>query len=296
MTSVYTPQTFDELLSLVAASTGRKKHFIAGGTDWIIKNNKNIVEGAALFDMSKMSDLKGIRATGSSLKLGALETMTSVCTDDLVRRFATALSDAAHSMGSVQIRNRATVGGNLANASPAADTPCALAALGAIVLTASPSRCRKLSVEEVLGSVPNVNTLSEDEIITGFEIPVEEDRISVFRKIGSRSEVSIARVNMAVSTIYENGVFSEARVFVGTLGLAAKRCFEAEHAILLPPASREQNFKDALCRLADAMIPGRSTLPYKKSALQALAEDILETLEKRRKVSEKSGERDNGNG
>jgi len=184
-------------------------------------------------------------------------------------------------MGSVQIRNRATVGGNLANASPAADTPSALAVLGASAVVFSLSGRRVLSVEEVLGPCPNKNTLSDSDIIMEFCIPLRKEYVSAFKKIGSRSEVSIARVNMAVSARYEDGNFSDARVFIGTLGSAAKRCPSAETALSMETSLREQSFKDALCEFAGQMIPGRSTLPYKKSALMALAEDLLEMLEER---------------
>lgn len=244
--------------------------------------------------MSKMQELKGIETKESSLRLGAMETMTSIYSSMVIRRHATALSDAALSMGSVQIRNRATVGGNLANASPAADTPCALAALDASAIVFSLSGNRSLSIEEVLGPCPNTSTLSGSEIIMEFRVPVRKGYVSAFKKIGSRSEVSIARVNMAVSAKYENGTFSDVRVFVGTLGSAAKRCPGAENALVLDPSLREQSFKNALCELAEQMIPGRSTLPYKKSVLQALAEDLSAMLEERGKMSEKSGELNHG--
>lgn len=294
MTVLFAPRTIKEFSSLLVESGGVEKHFIAGGTDWSIKNRKSLSEKAAVFDMSKMQELKGIEIKESSLRLGAMETMTSIYSSMVIRRHATALSDAALSMGSVQIRNRATVGGNLANASPAADTPCALAALDASAIVFSLPGNRSLSIEEVLGPCPNTSTLSGSEIIMEFRVPVRKGYVSAFKKIGSRSEVSIARVNMAVSAKYENGTFSDVRVFVGTLGSAAKRCPGAENALVLDPSLREQSFKNALCELAEQMIPGRSTLSYKKSVLQALAEDLSAMLEERGKMSEKSGELNHG--
>lgn len=294
MTALFAPKSVNEFSALLVECGERKKHFVAGGTDWLIKTRGNISDEAAVFDMSKMPELRGIEIIDSSLRLGAMETMTSIHSNMTVMLNATALSDAASSMGSVQIRNRATVGGNLANASPAADTPCALAALGASVIVFSISGRKVLSIEEVLGSCPNTNTLLPNEIIMEFCVPVRKGYVSAFKKIGSRSEVSIARVNMAVSAKYEGETFSDARVFVGTLGSAAKRCLGAENTLALDPSLREQSFKEALCEFAEQMIPGRSTLSYKKSVLKALAEDLLGMLEERVRVSEKSGEESHG--
>jgi len=291
---LFAPQSIKEFLALLAECGKNEKHLIAGGTDWLIKTRGNLSEEAVLFDLSKMPELRGIENKESFLRLGSMETMTSIHSSGVIRLHATALSDAAASMGSVQIRNRATVGGNLANASPAADTPSALAVLGASAVVFSLSGRRVLSVEEVLGPCPNKNTLSDSDIIMEFCIPLRKEYVSAFKKIGSRSEVSIARVNMAVSARYEDGNFSDARVFIGTLGSAAKRCPSAETALSMETSLREQSFKDALCEFAGQMIPGRSTLPYKKSALMALAEDLLEMLEERGRASEKSGEKSHG--
>ena len=294
MTELLIPHNMEELSSFLTASANLEKYFVAGGTDWLVKNRKNLSESAMIFDFSKIIELRGIKLDERSLRIGAMETMTSIHSNKLIKQYAAALADAAATMGSAQIRNRATIGGNLANASPAADTPCALAALDASVTVFSPSGSRYLSIEEVLDSCPNTNRLEDSEIIKEFSLPLRNGYVSAFKKIGSRSEVSIARVNMALSARYESGIFNDARVFVGTLGNAARRCPGAEKALTLPPSLREQGFKKALCEFAEQMIPGRSTLPYKKSAFQALAEDLLAMLEKRGKSLERGEEKRNG--
>ena len=294
MTELFAPRTLTAFSVLLAKYDEHEKHFIAGGTDWLIKNRESLREDTVLFDLSKMPELRGIEKKESFLRLGAMETMTSINSNPVIRLYATALCDAAASIGSIQIRNRATLGGNLANASPAADTPSALAALNASALVFSPSGTKELPVEEVLSSCPNLNTLSEDEIITEFILPARIGYVSAFKKIGSRSEVSVARVNMAVSAKYEDGNYTDARVFVGTLGSAAQRCPGAETALTMETSLREEGFKNALCNFAGQMIPGRSTLPYKISALKALAEDLLQILEDRGRASEQSREENYG--
>ncbi|MCE5202453.1 MAG: FAD binding domain-containing protein [Synergistaceae bacterium] len=290
MTILIRPESIDDLLADINEYRASERHLLAGGTDWLIRNRRSLPESSVVFDMSRLKELRGIRLTGSGLLVGAMETMSSIHTNGLVRQYGAALSDAASVMGSVQIRNRATVGGNLANASPAADTPCALAALDASVMIVSPKAARTIRVENVLSASPNVNTLSDDEVVTGFNIPLRKGYISAFKKIGSRSEVSIARINMAVSLCCRDGLFSDVRVYVGTLGTAAKRCRDAEKALAQPGTDRMANFKEALAGFAEQMIPGRSTLPYKKSAIQGLGEDILAMLAVRGKAAEQYGE------
>ncbi len=273
MSGLERPCTLEELFS--AYRPGME--FLAGGTDWIIKNHGKLAPGAAVADISRIAELRGISVEGGYLRIGAMETMTALHGSDIVRRYAAALADAAYVMGSEQIRNRATVGGNVANASPAADTPAPLAALGAAVVIASPCGERRASVEEIVGR--NKNSLSEGEIIKEFLIPADDGRISAFLKIGSRSQVSISRINIAVSARRENGLYKEARVYVGTLGAAAIRCAGAEAA--LAASDFAQKLPEELCGLAAKAIPGRSTLPYKQSALRALAQDICVLLGRR---------------
>lgn len=273
MSGLERPCTLKELFS--AYRPGME--FLAGGTDWIIKNHGKLAPGAAVADISRIAELRGISVEGGYLRIGAMETMTALHGSDIVRRYASALADAAYVMGSEQIRNRATVGGNVANASPAADTPAPLAALGAAVVIASPCGERRASVEEIVGR--NKNSLSEGEIIKEFLIPADDGRISAFLKIGSRSQVSISRINIAVSARRENGLYKEARVYVGTLGAAARRCAGAEAA--LAASDFAQKLPEELCGLAAKAIPGRSTLPYKQSALRALAQDICVLLGRR---------------
>ena len=277
MSRLLRPVTIKELLLAYKGSGAAEKHLVAGGTDWVIKYRGKLLDDSLVLDLSMVEDMRGIKICGGSLFIGAMETMTSINGNNFVKANASALADAASAMGSLQIRNRATVGGNLANASPAADTPSALAALDASVIIASLSGEKLSSIEGVI-KAPGVNALNEGEIIIGFSIPVRQSYVSAFRKIGSRSEVSIARLNMAASAHCREGLFYDSRVYVGTLGSPAKRCTAAEKALENDPEIRLAALKSALADFAEKTIPGRSTLPYKKSAVQALGEDILAML------------------
>ena len=272
------PRTLLELFSVFKPGT----ELVAGGTDWVIKRHAKLANDAVVIDVFAVDEMQGISLEGENteggfLRIGALETMTSLHRNPLVRRYASALADAAYKMGSEQIRNRATVGGNVANSSPAADTPPALAALGAEAVLASGGGERIVPVEDVLGR--NRNTLASCEIIKEFRIPLDVNRVSAFLKIGSRSQVSISRVNLAVFARCKDNLFKDARVFAGTLGLAARRVPGAEEA--LSAAGFDETFPAALATFAAEAIPGRPTLPYKQSALRGLAQDICVLLSQR---------------
>lgn len=278
MTALERPRSLSELFSLRRAGVT----FVAGGTDWIIRNRGRLSDDAVVADLSLIDEMRGISLDGGYLRIGALETMTSLHRSALVRKYASALADAAYVMGSEQIRNRATVGGNVANSSPAADTPPALAALGAEAVAASAEGERRVPVEEIVGR--NRSKLADGELIKEFVIPADAERISAFLKVGSRSQVSISRINVAAAACPQGGLYKEARLFVGTLGVAARRCAAAEAAMGAP--GLEKSLPEALCALAAEAIPGRPTLPYKQSALHALAQDLCAKLAERRAADE----------
>ena len=278
MTALERPRSLSELFSLRRAGVT----FVAGGTDWIIRNRGRLSDDAVVADLSLIDEMRGISLDGGYLRIGALETMTSLHRSALVRKYASALADAAYVMGSEQIRNRATVGGNVANSSPAADTPPALAALGAEAVVASAEGKRRVPVEEIVGR--NKNNLAEGELIKEFIIPADAERISAFLKVGSRSQVSISRINVAAAARPQGGLYKEGSLFVGTLGVAASRCAAAEAAMGAP--GLEKSLPEALCALAAEAIPGRPTLPYKQSALRALAQDLCAKLAERRAADE----------
>jgi carbon-monoxide dehydrogenase medium subunit len=209
--------------------------------------------------------------------------MTAVSESEVIRSRAACLAQAAASVGSWQIRNCATLGGNLANASPAADTPAALAPLDAAAVLVSPGGQRELPIHDFLTG-PGSTALKDGELIAAFRIPAPETRVrlSAFEKLGSRSQVSIARLNLAASVLLgtsgkKAGVPASARVFMGTLGGAARRCPRAEDALIavLEGAADALEFCGALAAAVEEAIPGRPTLPYKRSAAKALGLDLL---------------------
>ena len=171
------PATLAEAVALLGAH-GPDARVLAGGTDLIIRLRDGSMTPAVVVDVKRVPELApGIRLDGGCLVIGATTVMTDIAVDPLIRRHAPALAEAAAVVGSVQVRNRATLGGNICNASPAADTAPSLLVHGASVVVAGPAGSRRISVDDLFVR-SGVTTLAAGELVTAVEIPVPADRIA----------------------------------------------------------------------------------------------------------------------
>ncbi|HWR45943.1 FAD binding domain-containing protein [Sporomusa sp.] len=254
--------------------TSAKTVFISGGTDFI---NKGVGKDAELvIDLSQVADLKYIKDTGSEVRIGGGTTFSAIAASPVIKAKVTALAQAARQVGSVQIRNRATIGGNIASASPAGDSLPVLAAFNASICTAGSKGTRILTLEEAL------NGLQDKELITEIVITTPVLANSGFVKIGSRSQVTIAKISLAAIVSYDS---KKRMIIVGKAALGAlgkgpvcpakvqeffnqrivDKCFASDLALLL-------------AETVDEAITGRASHPYKKAAVKGLAYDLTGLL------------------
>ncbi|HHY93602.1 MAG TPA: xanthine dehydrogenase family protein subunit M [Firmicutes bacterium] len=167
--TVYTASSLDDALAYLA-EYGEETRVLAGGTDLLVWRREGKVRESRLLDISALDELRYLRAGAAGLEIGALTTHSQVVSSPLVQERAPLLGEACHTVGSVQIRNRGTLGGNLVTASPAGDTIPALFCLGARVLLASVRGSRQVPVEEFfLG--PGRTVRQSDELVTGVLVP-----------------------------------------------------------------------------------------------------------------------------
>ena len=153
------------------AQFGADARPLAGGTDLIIRLRDRTVEPGLVVDVKRILELDdGIRETETGRTIGARTTMTTIAADPGIRREHLALAEAAAVVGSVQIRNRATLAGNICNASPAADTLPALLVDDAVVLVVGPAGERRIPIDGVLVR-SGVTTLAVGELVTAIELP-----------------------------------------------------------------------------------------------------------------------------
>jgi carbon-monoxide dehydrogenase medium subunit len=164
------PTSLAEAIALLD-ERGPDARVLAGGTDLIIRLRDGSATPSLVVDVKRVAELApGIRAEGDTLVIGATTVMTEIAAHPVIRRDLAALAESAAVVGSVQIRNRATLGGNLCNASPAADTAPALLVHGAVARVAGPGGERRIPLDELFVR-SGVTTLARGELLTAVEIP-----------------------------------------------------------------------------------------------------------------------------
>jgi CO/xanthine dehydrogenase FAD-binding subunit len=273
-----TPGTLPDLIDALGHMTADSR-FIAGGTDLVRQMNEGSCAPDLIVDLAGIGELRRVSEEGGRLRVGATATFTEIQVSSSVRRSATCLAEAARQVGSQQIRNIATIGGNVANASPCGDALPALLVLGAeaSLIDAGGTTSRRLLEDVLVGA--GQTSLRHDEVITHLTFPaLHADERSAFVKIGSRSTVSVARLSMAIVVTYDalRTRVSRARIALGAVGETAFRDEVLEQYLEDRPADGVT--VAGLARECSAAIgrsiPGRYSLPYKESAARALAYDV----------------------
>jgi CO/xanthine dehydrogenase FAD-binding subunit len=187
---------------------------VAGATDLMLKLRSGRLRASRLLSIADLKSLAFVRARLDAIEIGALTLVADLLEHPIVRAELPGLERAARGFASPAIRNRATVGGNIANASPAADLACALVALGAQAVLQSARGCRAMPLEELFTG-PGATCIGPDELLASLEVPRPPGRFQAFAKFGSRSANVVAAVNMAMSLDLDAGRIRSARVAFG---------------------------------------------------------------------------------
>ena len=227
---------------------------VAGATDFF----PGLERGRAperLLDVSRVSEMRGISVSEAGWRIGGATTWSEILEFPFPPAFA-GLKAAAREVGSVQIQNAGTVGGNLCNASPAADGVPPLLTLEAVVETVSASGSRLVPLEEFIVGVRSVN-LEPDEICAAIHVPgrIRDGRGS-FLKLGARRYLVISISMVAVLVhVAPNGAVSEARISVGACSPVAKRMPELEAAVVGLSAEELESDFPSDPKLLDPLAP-----------------------------------------
>jgi len=275
-----TPDSMEALARALAACS-EKSCLLAGGTDAVIRLRKTGEEPDLLVYPGAVPELREIALTETSLRIGSMVTMARLADAAEMAGEFRAIADAAGGVGSPQIRNKATIGGNLCSASPAGDLLPVVWLYGAkIEILAADGALRRLSVEEFLLG-PGKTALKCGEAVTAVVFPRTGERaVSAFRKIGSRQHVSIARESAAAWLALEkDGTVKEARLTLGAVSGTPIRVGAAE--VLLRDRTLTEGTMETLwpvvaeavhshCRPANRL--------YKTEAARGLTADLLAAL------------------
>jgi CO/xanthine dehydrogenase FAD-binding subunit len=198
------------------AQYGGKAHILAGGTDLMSKANRRLIRPEVLIYIGD-SGLDYIRRNGSHVVIGATTSFTKIIDSSLVREKAPLLAEAARNIGSVAIRNMGTVGGNLANGSPAADSATALLAMGARLKLISPKGERTVESESFFIG-PGKTLLQSDELLQEVMVPFQEEGSKwAYYKLGRRQANTLSVVSVAISMQMNNRTCQRLRIALGAV-------------------------------------------------------------------------------
>lgn len=263
------PSSVAELASIMAAAP-QPLRLVAGGTDVLVAG-RALPAAGTLVDLTRIAAMRGIAADARQLRIGACTPVATLCRDVQVRSLLPALADAAAQCGSVQIRNRATIGGNIANAAPAADL--------VPVLHAAEATLRVLSPGGSVGELP-IGDYGPGRSGAILEVLLPIDPAwnrSGFAKLGPRREVAIAKLNIAICAGFDGARFAAVRIFAGAVAPRPRRLARAEAALAgrTLDAGALRAFADALADEVDEATQGRASNAYKRRAVMGVGLDAL---------------------
>jgi CO/xanthine dehydrogenase FAD-binding subunit len=204
---------------------------LAGGTDLMVLLGAGTLKATHLLDLSRIAELRGIQEGAADLAFGSLTSFSEVQECAAVHRFLPNLVKSARSVGALAIQNRGTLGGNIANASPAADTPPSLLAYAAEVEVISRRGARRIPYERFHLGYKKLD-LAQDELLLRIRVPKPTGRsFHFFRKVGTRQALAITKISLAACARVEAGDLAEIRLGLGSAGPTPVRARACEASL-----------------------------------------------------------------
>jgi carbon-monoxide dehydrogenase medium subunit len=250
------PESVEGAVALLAAATGEAR-VLAGGTDLLVQMRADIVEPELIVDIKRIAETRAVAEERGGWRIGAAVTGAELKEHARLKRAWPGVVEAANLIGSTQVQGRATLGGNLCNGSPAADSVPALIAAGAVATLAGPQGRRDLPVEDVMLG-PRQLALRKGEIVVSFLLPPRPPRSAdAYLRFIPRTEMDIAVVGAGVSlTLDAAGTIGAARVSLGAVAARVLLVPDAAQAILgsrldAPAQQRLEAAARAACRPID---------------------------------------------
>lgn len=285
-----TPKNLAEVFELLKEHQGSAR-LICGGTDVIVRAKRGFIKDATLIDISKLEELKGISVVnGDTLRIGAGAKLSEIYNDERVQEKASIVSKSAGWIGSVQIRNMGTMGGNVANASPSADTSPSLLVMGAVAVVVGSEGERKIPLSEFFAG-PGKTTMKSTEVLKEFLVPFAGNNVGLaYVKHSRRVVMDLATVNCAVKVVVdpETKVITDAAVCLGAVAPTPVLLPEVSDQLTGTKADTEICLK-ASCLAANRVSPikdVRATREYReemvavlvKNTIREAYEDVLKKL------------------
>ena len=270
------PDSLDDALG-IKKEHGADARVIAGGTDLILRMRDRVLSPSLLIDLRRTA-LDGITKNNGGLNLGAFVSLSQVMESDYIQDHFPALPAACREFAGPPIRNRGTLGGNIANASPAADLVPPLIAYDADIVLMSSCGDRVLPLADFFTG-PGQSVMAADEILTEIRLPnMPESSAATFIKLGQRRSMAISQVNLTTRlSVDESGAVSEARIVLGSVAPLPMRAVAAEE-ILLGKKLADRVFREAAAKAREEVTPisdVRASMSYRLEMTEVLVRRAL---------------------
>jgi carbon-monoxide dehydrogenase medium subunit len=271
----HAPETVAQAVALLEGEPGARP--LAGGTDLIVQMRSGRTEPGAIVDLKRIAGISGIRPLlGGGFAIGAATPCTELKDHTALAAAWPGVVEAANLIGSVQVRNRATMAGNLCNASPAADSVPALVAAGATCLVAGPNGEREVPVEAI-PTGPGRTSLASGEFVAEVRLPAQHGADAYLRSI-PRTEMDIAVVGAGVSLVVDaGGICTAARVAIGAVAPTVLLVEDAGAALVgsrLDDAALDQ-MAEAVRAACKPIDDKRGTVEYRTAMAGVLAKRVV---------------------
>ena len=279
----YSPKTLTEYHEIYSELRSKDIIIFAGGTD-VMVGRYELPQDAIIIDISGIAELEGIEKKEDKIFIGSSTTLNEILYSHQIQNDIPILIKAIKTMSSEQVRNRATIGGNIGNASPAGDTITPLIVLGAEIEIFSPesNQSRIISIDELFCG-PCATTMKKGEIITKIIIPLLLDNtiIYYFRKIGQRNAMTITKASLSAIAKLSEGKIEWIRLAPGSVSPVVKRMSKTEEFIkgkeLTPHVINQA--KEIISQEISPITDIRSTKVFRMLITQNLLENCLKKIQ-----------------
>src|SRR5712691_772389 len=274
-----TPHTLAEALALLAREPGVWKPF-AGGTDLMVLLEAGKLTQKNYLNIWDLNELRGIEVTEERVTIGALTTYTEIQTNPVLQNEFPMLCQAASETGGLAIQNRGTLGGNIVNASPAADSPPALLVYDAELELFSLNQSRWVPYHGFHTGYKEM-IIRPDELLTRIRLPRRREKLRhYYRKVGTRKAQAISKVCFAGTAQVRAETIEDLRIALGSVAPVPLRCVKTEDALRGSELS-QATIDQARAVMADEIVPIddiRSTSNYRHKVSLNLLADFLQQL------------------
>lgn len=272
----HSPETVEQAIALLEADPSARA--LAGGTDLIVQLRSRRIAPSAIVDIKRIAGMNGIRESNGGFAIGAATPCTDLMDNKALAAAWPGVVEAANLIGSVQVRNRATMAGNLCNASPAADSVPALVAAGATCLIAGPGGQREVPVEAVT-TAPGKTSLAPGEFVVEIRLPARpKGGGDAYLRSIPRTEMDIAVVGAGAALVLDaSGTCTAARISIGAVAPTVL-LVEAAGAALVGSKLDEaalEHMADAVRAAAKPIADKRGTVEYRVAMAGVLAKRVV---------------------